>query len=140
MPEISLEVRVRLPPDPSGGQLTIIETVNASGFGPPLHHPETEVFHISTGRHLFEVDGGRFHAGTGDVVRVPGGTAHGFVNMTDAPADQFVLIPPGLDAAAFFTGLGAVMRSSNGRPDPAALAAFGQRWGVEFLGRPLTPD
>ncbi|MDM0032335.1 hypothetical protein QTI33_09370 [Variovorax sp. J22P271] len=38
-------------------------------------------------------------------------------------------------AAAFFTGLGEVMR--DGIPQPAVLDAFGQRWGVEFLGPPL---
>jgi hypothetical protein len=36
--------------------------------------------------------------------------ADAFVNITDKPARQFILILPGLDAVAFFTGLGAVMR------------------------------
>ena len=139
LPEIGLELRVRLPRQHSAGQLTIIETVNAPGFGPPLHrHAETEVFYVTSGRYLFEVDGRRFHAVAGDVVCVPGGAAHGFVNVTDAPAGQFVLIMPGLDAVAFFNGLHAVMAS--GAPDRAALAEFGRRWGVEFLGPPLRPD
>ena len=45
IPAIGLELKVRLPLEASGGGMTIIETVNAPGFGPPLHrHHEAEVF------------------------------------------------------------------------------------------------
>ncbi|MDB5413731.1 MAG: cupin protein [Rubritepida sp.] len=136
IPAIGLELRVRLPPEATGGAVTVIDTVNAPGFGPPLHrHAETELFRVLEGRYLFEVDGQRFFAEPGDVVSVPGGAAHAFINATEAPARQSVTILPGLDAAAFFTGLGAVMR--DGVPDREALNAFGKRWGVEFLGPPL---
>ena len=136
IPAIGLELRVRVPPDTTGGVLTSIETTNAPGFGPPLHrHRETEVFYVLEGRYLFEVDGRQFTAGQGDVVTAPCGSVHAFVNITDAPARQFIQILPGLDAAAFFTDLGAVMR--NGTLDRTALNAFGKAWGVEFLGPPL---
>ncbi|TCL69841.1 cupin domain-containing protein [Rhizobium sp. BK251] len=139
IPAIGLDLRVRLPPAASDSALTIIETTNAPGFGPPLHrHPETEVFRVLAGRYLFEVDGARFYAETGDLVCVPGGAAHGFVNVTDAPGQQLVMIMPGLDAEAFFTGLGDIMK--DGIPDRAALNLFGGRWNVEFLGPPLRPD
>ncbi len=136
VPEIGLELMVRLPSQASGGTLTIIETVNAPGFGPPLHrHMETEVFRVLAGRYLYEVDGSRFLAGEGDVVSVPGGAAHTFVNISDTPSRQLVLMLPGLDAAAFFTELGSVMKG--GIPDKNALNEFGRRWRVEFLGPPL---
>ena len=136
VPAIGLELLVRVPPAATGGALTVIETVNRPGFGPPLHrHRETEIFRVLEGRYLFEVDGRRFVAETGDVVSVPGGAVHAFVNLTDAPARQHIVIVPGLDAVAFFTGLAAVMR--DGMPDPARLAAFGEAWHVEFLGPPL---
>ena len=136
IPRIGLDLRVRVPPCSTGGVLAAIETTNAPGFGPPLHrHRETEIFYVLEGRYLFEVDGRRFHAETGDVVTAPGGSAHAFVNVTDKPARQFIQIVPGLDAAAFFTGLGEVMR--DGTPDPDALSAFGKAWQVEFLGPPL---
>jgi quercetin dioxygenase-like cupin family protein len=139
IPEIGLELRVRVPPEATGGALTSIETVNAPGFGPPLHrHRETELFHVLQGRYLFEVDRRRFTAETGDVVVAPGGSAHTFLNITDKPARQFIQILPGLDAAAFFLGLGAAMRG--GKPDQAALNAFGKDWHVEFLGPPLRAD
>lgn len=136
IPEIGLELRVRVPPETTGGALTCIETTNAPRFGPPLHrHRETEIFYVLEGRYLFEVDGRRFTAEAGDVVTVPGGAAHAFVNVTDQPARQFIQILPGLDAAAFFRGLGRVMR--DGKLDRDALNAFGTQWHVEFLGPPL---
>ncbi|MBP1851116.1 cupin domain-containing protein [Rhizobium halophytocola] len=137
IPAIGLELMVRVAPEATGGQYACIDTVNAPGFGPPRHrHRETEVFRVLEGRYLFEVDGEQFHAGEGDVVTVPGGAAHAFVNVTDRPARQYILITPGLDARAFFEGLAHVMR--DGRPDREALNAFGLRWDVEFLGPPLT--
>lgn len=137
IPAIGLELRVRTPMDVCHGGMTMIETINAPGFGPPMHrHRETEIFRVETGRYLFEVDGERFIAEAGDVVTVPGGASHGFVNITDAPATQSILILPGLDATAFFTELAHTMR--DGVIDPKLLRAFGILWAVEFLGPPLS--
>lgn len=138
IPAIGLDLFVRLPPAASGGEFCLIETINAPGKGPPLHrHPEAEIFRVLEGRYLYQVDGRRFFAEAGDVVSIPGGAGHGFVNVTDAPARQYILMAPALDAAAFFTGLAGVMR--DGVPDKAALNAFGAKWSVEFLGPPLNP-
>ena len=136
VPAIGLDLRVHLPPEASSGEMTIIETTNAPGFGPPLHrHPETEVFRVLEGRYLYEANGKRFTAEEGDVVSIPGGTVHAFCNLTDKPARQLVMILPALDAEGFFTGLGEVMRDSV--PDREALNRFAARWEVEFLGPPL---
>ncbi|MDI7865139.1 cupin domain-containing protein [Rhizobiaceae bacterium n13] len=136
VPAIGLELFVRLPPAASGTAMTVIETINAPGFGPPRHrHNETEVFRVLEGRYLYEVDGSQFYAEIGDLVSIPGGAAHGFVNVTDRPARQLIMILPGLDARTFFTELGSVMK--DGVPDTGMLNAFGRKWGVEFLGPPL---
>jgi quercetin dioxygenase-like cupin family protein len=136
IPAIGLDLFVRMPPAASGGEFCLIETINAPGKGPPRHrHHEAEIFRVLEGRYLYEADGRRFYAEAGDVVSIPGGVAHGFVNVTDKPARQFILVAPALDAVAFFTELAATMR--DGMPDPTALAAFGSKWGVEFLGPPV---
>jgi quercetin dioxygenase-like cupin family protein len=133
---LGLELTVRLPQDASGGALTVMETVNAPGFGPPLHrHRETEVFRVLEGRYLYEVDGRRFYVAAGDIVSVPGGAAHTFANVSDGPSRQLVLMLPAMDAVAFFSGLGELMAA--GRRDMPALNAFGAPWGVEFLGPPI---
>ncbi|MFC7396834.1 cupin domain-containing protein [Chelatococcus sp. GCM10030263] len=136
IPAIGLELNVLLPPASNQNAMTVIETVNAPGFGPPRHrHPETEVFRVMEGRYLYEVDGRRFFADAGDLVSVPGGAVHGFVNVTDRPARQLIMILPGLDAKCFFTELGEIMR--HGIPDRARLNEFGARWNIEFLGPPV---
>jgi quercetin dioxygenase-like cupin family protein len=136
IPAMGLELSVRLPLNASGGSLTMLETVNASGFGPPLHrHRETEIFRVLEGEYLYEVEGRRFQASTGDLITVPGGVAHTFTNLSDRPSRQLILMLPAMDALAFFTGLGDLMAS--GRPDRSALNAFGASWGVEFLGPPI---
>ena len=134
---IGLDLFVRMTPAASGGAFSIIETINAPGKGPPRHrHREAEIFRVLEGRYLYEMDGRRFFAETGDVVSIPGGSEHGFVNITDKPARQYIVIVPALDAAAFFTELAEVMR--DGMPDRAALNRFGAKWQVEFLGPPLS--
>jgi quercetin dioxygenase-like cupin family protein len=137
IPALGLELIVTLSPEISGGALSVIETVNAPGFGPPMHrHHETEIFRVLEGRYLFEINGRRFEAAAGDTVNVPGGDAHAFVNITEKPARQLIMILPAMDAARFFTELGEFFQE---KPDRDALNVFGRPWGVEFLGPPLSP-
>ena len=136
IPGMGLELRVTLPPTVSGDSLVLMETVNAPGFGPPLHrHRETEIFRVLEGRYLYEVDGERFEAGAGDTVSVPGGAVHAFVNISAAPARQLVMMLPAMDAFAFFEGLGRIF--AQGRPTREALNAYGSPWHVAFLGGPI---
>ena len=136
IPAIGLDLRVPIAPATTEGAFSVIETINAPGFGPPRHrHPEAEIFRVLEGRYLYEIDGRRFYANEGDVVSIPGGVEHGFVNVGDSPARQYIIIAPALDAAAFFGELGDVMK--NGVPDRFALNSFGAKWRVEFLGPPV---
>jgi quercetin dioxygenase-like cupin family protein len=56
------------------------------GGGARRHrHPHAEVFVMHGGRARFEVDGTMFDAAPGDIVLVPAGAWHGFVNTGDGP-------------------------------------------------------
>jgi quercetin dioxygenase-like cupin family protein len=137
IPAMGLDLRVRLAPAITEHAFSIIETTNAPGFGPPRHrHPEAEIFHVLEGRYLYEVDGCRFFADEGDVVSIPGGAEHGFVNATNRPARQYILITPALDAATFFSELADVMQ--DGGTNKSALESFGAKWRVEFVGPPVS--
>ena len=106
IPALGLKLSVRLPLEVSGGAITIMETVNAPGFGPPLHrHAETEIFRVREGVYLYEIGGRRFYGKAGDLITVPGGSAHAFVNVGERPARQMVLMLPAMDAVRFFTEL-----------------------------------
>jgi len=137
IPGLGLELTVRLPPEASDQDISIIETTNAPGFGPPLHrHPETEIFRVLSGRYLYKIGDSTIEVGEGEVVSVPGGTPHAFVNITDKPAHQYIAILPAMDARAFFSQL-ADLFAAKGHPTMDDLNAFGKPWQVEFLGPPL---
>ena len=139
IPALGLTLWIRLSPDTFGGAASVIETLHAPGFGPPLHrHAETEVFRVLQGRYLMRLDDRCFEITEGDVVTVPGGTPHAFVNLSDRPSRQLVLITPGMHADVFFRELSALM--AGGPPARTALDEFGRQWGVEFLGPPLQLD
>lgn len=132
IPVLGLTLWIRMAPETFGGAASVIETVHAPGFGPPLHrHAETETFRVLCGRYAMHMDGQRLELSEGDVMTVPGGVAHAFVNISDAPSRQLVLITPGMRADLFFAALSELMRE--GRPERDALNAFGRQWGVEFL-------
>lgn len=138
IPEMGMELRVRLPPPLSDGAITIVDSLSAPGFGPPLHRfREAKILRVLSGRFLFEIDGTRFYAKPGDVVHVPRRAINSFLNVGTEPAAQCMAYVPGLDATPFFGGLGAVVRGGGGWSSPA-LSAYGARWGVEFLGPPIT--
>jgi quercetin dioxygenase-like cupin family protein len=62
------------------------------GGGPSLHrHPYEEVFVVQEGRARFLVGGGEREAGPGEVVIVPAGEPHGFVNCGDGPLRQLAI-------------------------------------------------
>jgi quercetin dioxygenase-like cupin family protein len=138
IPAIGVNIQVRIAPAATGNKATLIETTDEPGYGPPQHRHEreTEIFHVLSGRYLFEVDGKRFVAGAGETVVAQVGSTHRFTNIDDKAARMLVLITPGLDATAFFTELRDVME--NGKPEPDKLREFGMKWDVEFLGPPLT--
>jgi len=139
IPLLGLTLWVRLSPETFGGAASVIETMHAPGFGPPLHrHAETEVFRVLQGHYLMRLDERCFEIGPGDVITVPGGVPHAFVNLSERPSRQWVLITPGMHADVFFRELSALM--ADGPPERLALEAFGRPWGVEFLGPPLRAD
>ncbi len=138
IPAIGLDLMVRMAPEASGGAFSIIETINAPGKGRRNTSIPRRRFFASSKADTSTKWTVGFYADAGVVVSIPGGAGHGFVNVTDRPARQYILIVPALDAAAFFTELAAVM--PNGVPEKAALNGFGVKWRVEFLGPPLSLD
>ena len=64
-----------------GGNLCLIFNLIEPGNGPRLHrHPYAETFIIRAGRAIFTVGDETVEAGTGQIVVVPAGVAHKFVN------------------------------------------------------------
>ena len=85
------------------------------------------------------MQGRQFIARRGDLVSVPRGATRAFVNVTGTGARQQVFVQSGVDVENFFVELRDALAARSGTT--TALRHFGERWGVEFLGPPLTcPD
>jgi mannose-6-phosphate isomerase-like protein (cupin superfamily) len=74
---------------PGGARLCLILVDARPGTGPRLHrHPYEEVFVVLEGRATYVVGDHDHEVGAGDVVVVPAGLPHRFVNSGDGPLRQ----------------------------------------------------
>jgi mannose-6-phosphate isomerase-like protein (cupin superfamily) len=117
------------------GKYTFIEDITAPNQGPPLHvhHREDEGFYILDGDYVFEVDGRRIAAHTGDFLWVPRDVPHCFQNIGSTPGRILLTLEPaGIED--FFAELATVP----GPPDSAKVAPLFFKHGLELLGPPLS--
>jgi mannose-6-phosphate isomerase-like protein (cupin superfamily) len=136
LPAIGLDLYVRLSRESCSDGLTLIEARSAPGFGPPLHRRVgAQTCYVLSGRFQYEIDGNRFVAETGAAFEVPGGAQHAFLNLSDKPSSQLLMMQPGFDAHACFAELQALLAPE--LTDPQKLWLFERRWGIEFVGPPL---
>jgi mannose-6-phosphate isomerase-like protein (cupin superfamily) len=100
------------------------------GHVPGMHvHPEqTERFEVVEGRMKFRLGLKTIEAGPGEVVTVPAGAAHKFVNAGDEPVIARVEVRPALKMAELLettVKLAEAGRTTRkGMPRPTALALF----------------
>lgn len=78
-------------------------------------------------------EGRRFlRGGRGSLMHVPAGTPHAFANTSNQPATMlFQSAPDGHEL--YFEELAALLRASDGRPDPDAVAAIRTRHDITQL-------
>lgn len=116
-----------------GSDLLIAELTVRPGSGTPLHtHPSPEVFLITAGPLTFTFRNHRLDADSGDVIVVPGGVWHGYVNNGRQPARAMILYDRSL--ARFFEAVGTHTPPS-GPPGPesvAAVLAIARAMGMEI--------
>ena len=91
-------------------------TLDAGKKGPPQHaHPEeTETFAIQSGRLTIWIDGQRAEYGPGDIVPVPPGCTHRFLNAGTEP----VVVEVSLDGPHQEDALVPMALHLDGRPNP----------------------
>jgi quercetin dioxygenase-like cupin family protein len=121
----------------TGGAVTALETVAATGEGPPLHvHEEDElirtlegVFRIKFGEMVQELAAGSF-------VFIPGGIPHTWQNIGSRPARFFATIMPGAKAfEEFFRRYGELPADQRGVEAFNRLAT--ETKAFQVLGPPL---
>jgi quercetin dioxygenase-like cupin family protein len=89
----------------TGGRYSLMEYVAAPrsalgpsqspNFGVHRHNDIEESFLVRSGRLSFLLEDEVIELVTGDFVRVPPGTRHGYANLSDAPVEMLVSFHPG---------------------------------------------
>lgn len=124
--------------------LVLAEVEVAPGAGTPLHsHASPEIFRVLAGELEFSTAAGDgtkrcMRAVAGDVVAIPSGAAHGYANVSGAPALVLAMFDRSLER--FFRAVGTAPGVAPvGPPDPAQVAhvmAAAQAHGIRILERP----
>jgi quercetin dioxygenase-like cupin family protein len=135
----------------SNGRLTVVQIdVPPGGGPPPMHiHPPDELFSVVSGTvtvlHGDPAAPVVREVVAGDCVHVPGGTAHTFRNLSDAPARMILTFAPGVMMERFFVEVGHPVDDPAHLPQvdleaeiPRVFAA-GARLGMELLDVPALP-
>ena len=128
-----VQIRILLPAAAMAGGLSVFEDRSEPGAGPPLHihHDAEEVFHIRSGRYRFHCAGQVTEAGDGDMVVVPRGAPHTYLNVGSGTGRMIVTMRPGGFEEFFRSVAEAGLQVPNDMPVIVDLAA---RYKLEFLG------
>ena len=123
----------------SGGSLSIVEHPFAVGalVPPHIHHLEDEFSVVLEGEIGFRSNDQEFVLGPGGYIVKPRGEVHAMWNAGSTPARMIeVISPAGFEG--FFRELTDM--TAIGAPDPAAIAALGERYQLPFAQPDWLPD
>ena len=127
-------VTVKADEHQTGGVVSVLETQEPPGFGPPLHvhHDCAEAFYVLDGEYEMYLDDREVVCGPGSFVFVPRGVRHGFRTGEVTGRKLNFYFPASM--IGYFDELSAVLRQEDvGEDELAQLAA---RHGMEIVGPP----
>jgi quercetin dioxygenase-like cupin family protein len=116
----------------SNGTATVSRCDVLAGAGVPLAHSHDgfeETIYGLEGITTFTVDGEPIDLGPGDTLCIKRGQVHSFM-AGDSPASFLGIATPGVFAREYFVEIAAVIATSDGPPDPQAMAAVMLRHGL----------
>ena len=104
------------------------------GMGPPPHrHPWDEAYYVLTGEIDFHVDGEQLSVRSGDFIRLPANTIHGFKGASGDGARVLIFASPG-HSSEFFEELNNEVRTV---PDDLhKVPEIGRRHEIEMMPAP----
>lgn len=132
-----IEVRFRLEAARTGGTLTMFEFLvpaNARVPVPHSHDAFDETVYGLAGVTTWTLDGRQVRVGPGDVLFIPRGHVHGFVNLGTEATRELSVITPGLLGPDYFREIGAVI-NAGGPPNVERIMEVMRRHGL----RPAPP-
>jgi len=118
----------------TGGALSVVESVDPPGGGPPphIHHREAETFQVLEGEYEFTCAGKTFKAAQGATVFAPRGLPHNYRNVGKSNGRLMVAITPA-GFEGFFEEVGALSPDQQQLP---RVMEIGKKYGLEFLPPP----
>ncbi len=119
----------------TGGVVSVVETHDLPGGGPPphIHQREDETFQILEGEYEFTVEGKTIPAKPGTTLFAPRGVAHTYRYVGQHPGRLMcVITPAGFEE--FFEEIGAM--SPQQQQDIPRVIEIGKKFGLEILPPP----
>ena len=116
----------------TGGVVSMLETREPAGFGPPLHvhHDCAEAFYVLEGEYVMYLDGREAVCPAGSFVFVPQGVVHGFRTGPVASRKLNFYFPASM--IGYFDDLAAAFRQKG--VDEAQLTRIAAAHAMEIVG------
>ncbi len=126
----------------SDGRFSLIEALAWRSTEPPthIHQREDEAWYVLDGQMTFRVGDEEFVASTGSFAFAPRGLPHAFTVDVEPTRVLVLASPAGFEQFAVDLGTEAVGDDPPAdlpMPSPEAIAAVGDRYGIEVVGPPI---
>jgi quercetin dioxygenase-like cupin family protein len=118
----------------TGTELSIFEHLGNEKKGPPLHlhYSQDEIFYITSGEYLFQCSDEKFKLGEGDMIFLPKGIPHTWVQLTEK-GKMLLFFQPSGKMEEFFS---AYSEASGKTPGVSYNELF-EKHGMKIVGPPL---
>ena len=128
-----IEIRFLLESADTGGALAMFEFIVPPNARVPIPHSHVsydETIYGVSGVVAFTVEGRRSEIGPGDILFIPRGAVHGFVNPGSVESKSLALITPAALSSTFFREMAGIL-GAGGPPDPRKLGEVMLRHGLK---------
>lgn len=129
---LGVPMLIRIHGRDTGGVLSVVESHDVPGGGPPphIHHCEDETFHVLEGEYEFMVGGRTISAAAGATLFAPRGIPHTYRCTGQKPGKLMVtLTPAGFEE--FFETIGAM--TTDEQQNIPHVIEIGAKYGLDFL-------
>lgn len=132
---LGIPLLLRLHGRDTGGIVSVVESHDLPGGGPPLHihHREDETFQILAGEYEWTVGGETFVAQPGTTIFAPRGVPHTYRSLGKTPGRLMCTITPA-GFEGFFEEIGAL--SPEEQQDIPRVMAIAKSFALEILSPP----
>ncbi len=132
---LGIPIFIRLHGRDTGGVLSVVESLDVPGGGPPphIHHREDETFQILEGDFEFRVGDKTIIAKQGATIFAPRGIPHTYRYLGQTPGRLMCIITPA-GFEGFFEEISAL--NPQQQQDIPRVLEIGKKYGLEFLPPP----